>query len=144
MWVTFTETRCYQHLDPDHAEERWRNASRAATLGNSGVGVEIRSTRLMVRELLEVTLSGNLDPVIRERLAEVVQLVRSYCRLTELEIAAGERLRAGDVVLPEDTGQRIRGWAEGEAEREKQRDAFVGKLQAVGRDPRAALKKMGG
>ena len=32
---------------------------------------------------------------------------------------------------------------EGEAEREKQREAFMGKLQAVGKDPRAALEAMG-
>src|SRR5215218_5534593 len=100
---------------------RSRNASRAATLGNSKVGAEIRSTRLMVRELLEVTVSGDLDPAFRKRLAEVVQLVQSYCRLAELEIAAGERPRAEDVALPEDTGQRVKGWAEDEAEREKER-----------------------
>ena len=38
---------CWHH-DPDHAEERRRNASRSATLGNSKVGAEIRSTRLML------------------------------------------------------------------------------------------------
>jgi len=32
----------------------------------------------MVRELLEVTLSGNLDSIVRKRLAEIVQLVQSY------------------------------------------------------------------
>jgi hypothetical protein len=31
----------------------------------------------------------------------------------------------------------------GEAEREKQREAFMEKLQAVGKDPRAALEGMG-
>src|SRR5215217_5252606 len=107
------ERWCYHH-HPDYAEERRRNASRAATLGNSKVGAEIRSTRLMVRELLEVTVSGDLDPAFRKRLAEVVQLVQSYCRLAELEIAAGERPRAGDVALPEDTVQKVKEWAEGE------------------------------
>jgi hypothetical protein len=134
---------CWHH-DPEHAEDRRRNASRAATLGNSKIGAEIRATRLMVRDLLETTVSGDLDPAIRKRLAEVVQLVQSYCRLAELEIAAGERPRAGDVALPEDTGQRVRQCAEGEAESEKQREAFMGKLQAVGKDPRAALEAMGG
>jgi len=130
---------CWHH-DPDHAEERSRNASRAATLGNSKIGSEIRSTRLMVRELLEVTLSGDLDPAIRRRLAELVQLVQSYCRLAELEIAAGESPKARDAVLPEDVEERIKEWAEGEAEREKQIEAFMGKLRAVGKDPRAALE----
>jgi hypothetical protein len=123
---------CYLHdPDPAVAERRRRHASRAAILGNSKVGAEIRSTRLMVRELLEVTLSGDLDPTIRKRLAEVVQLVQSYCRLAELEISAGERPKAGDVKLPEDTGERVKEWAEGEAEREKQREEFMGKLSRV-------------
>ena len=52
---------CWHH-DPDHAEERRRNSSRAATLGNPKVGAEIRSTRLMVRELLEVTITNELNP----------------------------------------------------------------------------------
>jgi hypothetical protein len=98
----------------------------------------------MVRELLEVTLSGDLDPVIRKRLAEVVQLVQSYCRLAELEIAAGERPRAGEVALPEDTAKKVQEWAEGEAEREEQRETFMGRLKAVEKDPRAALEAMGG
>ena len=98
----------------------------------------------MVRELLETTVSGDLDPVIRKRLAEVVQLVQSYCRLAELEIAAGERPRVGDVALPKDIPERVRGWAEGEAESEKQREAFLGKLQAVGKEPMAAPEAMSG
>ena len=133
------ERWCYHH-HPDYAEERRRNASRAATLGNSKIGAEIRATRLMVRELLEVTLSGELDPVVRKRLAEVVQILQAYCRLAELEIAAGERPKAGDVALPEDTGQRVREWAGGEAERENEREAFMGKLRVVGKDPRAVLE----
>jgi len=44
----------------------------------------------------------------------------------------GERLRAGDVRLPGDTAERVKEWAAGEAEREKQREAFIGRLQAVG------------
>src|SRR5215211_3496796 len=125
---------CWHH-DPDHAEERRRNASRAATLGNSKIGAEIRSTRLMIRELLEVTLSGNLDPLVRKRLTEITQLIQSYCRLAELEVASGEapRFPGRDyVALSEDTPGRAKEWAEGEAEREKQREAFMGKLEAVG------------
>lgn len=134
---------CWHH-DPDHAEERRRNASRTATLGNSKIGAEIRSTRLMVRDIMELTISGDLDPLVRKRLAEVVQLVQSYCRLAELEIAFEEKPRAGGVALPEDMGERVQGWAEGEADREKEREAFLGKLRAVSKDPRAALEEMGG
>ena len=91
-----------------------------------------------------MTLSGNLDPVIRKRLAEVVQLVQSYCRLAELEIAAGERPRAGDIALPEDTAEKVKEWAEGEDAKVRERETFMGKLRAVGKDPRAALEAMGG
>ena len=50
----------------------------------------------------------------------------------------------GEVALPEDISDRVRGWAEGEAEREKQREEFMGRLRAAGKDPRAALEEMGG
>jgi len=133
------ERWCFNH-HPDHAEERRRNASRAATIGNSKVGAEIKGVRLMVRDLVETTVSGDLHPTVKKRLTEIAQLLQVYARLAELEIAAGERLRAGDVALPEDTGQRVRQWTEGEAEREKQREIFMGKLQAVEKDPRAALE----
>jgi hypothetical protein len=128
--------------DPADAKRRSRNASRAATLGNSKIGAEIRSTRLLVRDIVELTISGDLDPLIRKRLTEIAQLLQVYARLAELEIAAGERPRAGDVVLPDDTAERVKGWAEGEAEREKQREAFLGRLKAVGKDPRAALETL--
>jgi hypothetical protein len=49
----------------------------------------------------------------------------------------------GYVALPEDTARRAKEWAEGEGEREKQREAFLGKLHAVGKNPRAALEGMG-
>jgi hypothetical protein len=136
------ERWCYHH-HPGYAEERRRNASRAATLGNSKIGAEIRSTRLLVRDLVELTISGDLDSLIRKRLTEIAQLLQVYARLAELEIAVGERPRAGDVVLPDDTAERVKGWAEGEAEREKEREAFMEKLATVAKDPRAALEGMG-
>jgi hypothetical protein len=59
------------------AKRRRRNASGAATLGNSKIGAEIRSTRPLVRDIVELTISGDLDPLIRKRLTEVTQLCRS-------------------------------------------------------------------
>ena len=44
--------------------------------------------------------------------------------------------------VPEDMTERIKEWADGEVEREKERETFMGKLQAVGKDPRAALDTM--
>ena len=46
-------------------------------------------------------------------------------------------------MLPDDTAERVKGWAEGEAEREKEREAFMEKLATVAKDPRAALEGMG-
>ena len=43
------------------------------------------------------------------------------------------------MALPEDASEKAKEWAEGESERERQREAFMGKLQAVGKDPRTAL-----
>ena len=99
---------CYLHdPNPAVAQRRKRNASRAATLGNSRIGAEIRSTRLMVRDLLDLTLSNELHLQVRKRLTEVIQLLQTYARLAELELAAGEKPRAGDVSLPEGTKARI-------------------------------------
>jgi hypothetical protein len=138
---------CWHH-DPAHAEERRRNASRAATLGNSKIGAEIRGTRLLVRELLEVTISGNLDPLIRKRLTEVVQLLQVYARLAELEITAGERPRTGDVAPLEGLGERIREWAEGEEAKARERKELAGELgqamRAHGHDPTPIREAMGG
>ena len=52
--------------------------------------------------------------MVRSRLTEVVQLVQVYARLAELEIASGERPRAGDMSLPEDVPDRVWGWEKGE------------------------------
>ena len=136
------ERWCYHH-HPGYAEERRRNASRAATLGNSKIGAEIRSTRLLVRDIVELTITNELHPLVRKRLTEIAQLLQVYCRLAELEIVSGEKPKLGDVTLPEDTPEKAKEWAEGEAEREKQRKAFMGRLKAVGKDPRAALEGMG-
>ncbi len=123
---------CYLHdPDPAIAQRRKRNASRAATLGNSKIGAEIRSTRLLVRDLVEMTVANELDPLVRKRLTEVVQLLQTYARLAELEVASGERPRAGEVALPEDTGERVRGWAEGEGAKEREREELIGKVAAM-------------
>ena len=100
---------CYLHdPDPAVAQRRKRNASRAATLGNSRIGAEIRSTRLLVRELIDLTLSSELHPLVRKRLTEVIQILQVYCRLSALELAAGEKPQPEDVSLPGDTPERVR------------------------------------
>ncbi len=120
---------CYLHdPDPAVAERRKRNASRAATLGNSRIGAEIRTTRLMVKELLDLTLTNELHPLVRKRLTEIIQLLQVYCRLAELELAAGEKPAPGDVSLPEDTPERISEWAEDEEAKAQEREELLSEL----------------
>ena len=140
---------CYLHdPDPAVAARRRRNASRAATLGNSRIGAEIRSTRLMVRELLDLTLSNELHLQVRKRLTEVVQLLQTYARLAELELAAGEKPAPDTVYLPGDTKERVQAWAESEEAEMREREELVEELsaamQAHGHDPTSIHDVMGG
>jgi hypothetical protein len=133
---------CYLHdPDPTVAKRRSRNASRAAVIGNSKVGAEIKGVRLMVRDLVETTVSGDLHPTVKKRLSEVVGLLQVYSRLAELEIAAGNVPRfpgKGYVALPEDTSEKAREWAESEEvkvrERKELLDELVPAMQARGYD----------
>jgi hypothetical protein len=137
---------CWHHK-PDHTEERRRNASRAATLGNSKIGAEIRSTRLLVRDIVELTITNELNPLVRKRLTEVVQLLQVYARLAELEISVEARPRVGDVALPEDIGERVRQWTEGE-ESEMQKGKELAEelsqtMEVRGHDPVSIREAMG-
>ena len=137
---------CWNH-DPAHAEQRSRNASRAATLKASKVGQEIRDVRETVKELIFITLSNELHPLVRKRLTEIVQLLQVYCRLAELELAAGEKPEKGDVALPEGIKERITEWAEGEEVREREKEELVEELsqamRAHGHDPTPIREVMG-
>ncbi|MDQ3913135.1 MAG: hypothetical protein M3305_15465 [Actinomycetota bacterium] len=67
--------------------------------------------------------------------------LRPSCRARDRR---GGEAKAGDVALPEDIPDRVKEWAGGEEERDKQREAFLGRLRAVGKDPMATLESMGG
>ncbi len=140
---------CYLHdPDPAVARRRKRNASRAATLGNSKVGAEIRSMRLLVRDIVELTITNELNPLVRKRLTEIVQLLQVYARLAELEITAGERPMVRDVALPEDMGARVKEWAEGEERKTREGKDLVEELgqalEALGYDAGAVKAVVGG
>ena len=77
------ERFCYNH-DPDHAEERRRSASRAATAKHSSVGRELGEVRGLIRDLLGVLLADELPARVRRELTNVVQLLQTYARLAEL------------------------------------------------------------
>ena len=133
---------CYLHdPDPAVAARCSRNASRAAAIGNSKIGGEIRDVRLMAKGLVEQTVSGELDLVVRKRLTEIAQILQVYCRLAELELAAGGRPRfsePGEYGLPQDTAEKARGWAEKEGEKAK----FMETIGASNKDPMGTLEAM--
>ena len=131
---------CWNH-DPARAEERRRNASHAATAKNSKISQEIRAVRLLVRDIVEMTLSNELHPSVRKRLTEVVQLLQVYARLAELEIAAGDVPRfpgRGYVALPENTAEEAKQWAEREGEKAK----FMEGIANFNKDPMGTLEAM--
>jgi hypothetical protein len=67
-----------------------------------------------------MTVANKLCPLIRKHLTEFVQLLQVYCRLAELELAAGGRLKfsePGEYGLPEDTAEKAKEWAEKEGEK---------------------------
>ncbi len=134
---------CYLHdPDPAVAAKRRRNASRAAAIGNSKVGAEIKGVRLMVRDLVETTISNELHPMVKKRLTDIVGLLQSYCRLAELEFSAGEAPKfpgKGYAALPEDTADRAREWAEKEGEKARIMEGIAN----FNKDPAGTLKKMG-
>src|SRR5215210_3039319 len=92
---------------------------------SQGIHITSRST-LDLHELGLCTCAYSVGRVGVNHRTSVVQLLQTYARLTssdhpvlpsrggELEIAAGERPKAGDVALPEDIPERIREWAESE------------------------------
>jgi hypothetical protein len=128
------ERWCWHH-HPDFSEERKRNASRAAAIGNSKVGAEIRGVRLMVRDLVETTVSNELDGRVKKRLTDVVGLLQVYARLAELEVAAGEAPRfpgKGHAALPEDT-----------TEKESEKAKVTEGIAAFNKDLMGTLEAMG-
>jgi hypothetical protein len=127
--------------DPAVAARRRRNASRAASIGNSKIDGEIRDVRLMAKELVEATVSNELDFRVKKRLTEITQLLQVYARLAELELGAGGRPNfsgPGEYGLPEDTAERAREWAEKEAEKEKLMEGIADFNQ----DPMGTLEAM--
>ena len=71
------QTHCYQH-DPDRAEERRRNASRAARSG----GKEIRDLKRRISEVIDAVLEGSQD---RGRAAVAIQGLTALRSVLELE-----------------------------------------------------------
>jgi broad specificity phosphatase PhoE len=71
------QTHCYQH-DPDRAEERRRNASRAARSG----GKEIRDLKRRISDVIDAVLEGSQE---RGRAAVAIQGFNALRGVLELE-----------------------------------------------------------
>lgn len=71
-------THCYQH-DPERAEERRRNASRA---GKSAGGREIRDLKKRISDVVDAVLEGSQD---RGRAAVAIQGFNALRGVLELE-----------------------------------------------------------
>ena len=120
---------CYHH-DPARAEERSRNASRAAAAKHSSIGKELREVRELIWELLGVLLSGNLPPRVCKELQNVVQLLQCYLRAAELEMRAAEEPIGANLDVAGLKAQ-VLGRHEELEEREREREALVGELSAA-------------
>ena len=110
---------CYHH-DPAHAEERRRNASRAASAKHSSVGKELREVRDLIWELLGLTIADRLPIRARKELQNVVQLLQCYLRAAELEMRASEAPLASDLDLKGFRAQVLVRLEELEEERERE------------------------
>ena len=76
--VKASQTYCFSH-DPDRAEQRKRNASKA---GKGGGSAEIRGLKKQLEDLAEGVLEGRVD---RGDAVAVNQILNTRARLIELE-----------------------------------------------------------
>jgi hypothetical protein len=83
--VNGSQTHCYQH-DPKRAEERRRNASRAA---KSKPSREIVGIKARLSDLADGVLAGEVD---RGVAAVASQIMNVYLRAVSVELKAREQL----------------------------------------------------
>jgi hypothetical protein len=140
------ERFCYNH-HPDHAEERRKSASRAATLKHSSIGKELREIRDLILELLNVVLSDQLPPRVNRELQNVVQLLQCYLRAAELEMRAAEAPLQSDLDVAGLKAQvlgRIEELEEQERERQEILSDLIPTMEARGYDTGAVRAMVGG
>jgi hypothetical protein len=137
---------CWNH-DPALAEERRRNASRAATAKHSSIGKELREVRELILELLGVLLSDRLPHRVCKELQNVVQLLQCFLRAAELEMRAAEEPLTADLDVAGLRAQvlgRIEELEAREREREEILSELVPAMEARGHDAGAVKAVMGG
>ncbi len=103
--VNGSQTYCYQH-DPKRAEERRRNASRAA---RAKPGRELLGIKQRLSDLADAVLTGEVD---RGVAAAASQILNVYLRAVSVELKAREqlelteRLEALEEALEQQKGDR--------------------------------------
>ncbi len=70
--------------------------------------------RELIRQLFLWAIVGELNPSVKQYLAELAQLLQVYVRLTELQIATGEKPEQGGFALPADFLDRFQRYVTGE------------------------------
>ncbi len=70
--------------------------------------------RELIRQLFLWAIVGELNPSVKQYLAELAQLLQVYVRLTELQIATGEKPEQGGIALPADFLDRFQRYVTGE------------------------------
>jgi hypothetical protein len=127
--VTPDQRFCYHH-DPACAEQRSRNASKAASAKHSSVAQELRDVRDLIWELLNVLLSDRLPHRVRKELQNVVQLLQCYLRAVELEMRAAEEPLRGNLDVKGLRAQVLERVEELE-EREREKGELLAQVDAV-------------
>jgi hypothetical protein len=91
---------CWNH-DPNRAEERSKNASRAASAKHSSVAQDMRELRDLVWEMTIRLIEGNLKTSASLNMTRIIQLLQTYLRAAEVELASGKEPERGDVLSPD-------------------------------------------
>ena len=136
---------CYHH-DPARAEERRRNASRAASAKRSSVAQELRELRFLIWELVGLTIADRLPIRARKELQNVVQLLQCYLRALELEMRAAEAPLESSLDVKGLRGQvlaRIEELEKREREKERLLAELAAAMEARGHDTEAVKAVLG-
>ncbi len=128
------ERLCYHH-DPSRAEERSRNASRAASAKHSSAAQELRDVRDLIWELLNTLLSDQLPARVRRELQNVVQLLQCYLRAVELGMRSAEEPLRTDLDVKGLRAQ-VLGRIEELEEREREKEELLAQVDTVAEEHR--------
>ncbi len=87
---------CWNH-DPNRAEERSRNVSRAASAKHSSVAQDMRD---VVWNIVKLMMEGRLNTKASYNMNRIIQLLQTFLRAAEIELASGKEPERGNVLPP--------------------------------------------